>query len=120
MKRIIISITCLYIAFMLAGCGRMETYGKEIKSRSITEVKDIITNPNDYDGKTVTVEGKIITECPTGCWLDLKDDNAVIYVEIGASGFAIPQKVGRNITIEGKVKKDKMKTIIVGEGVEIK
>jgi len=107
---------------LFSGCGKKEAgnYGQEISNRSATRVGAILTEPSNFDGKTVTVEGKIIRECPTGCWFEVKDEAGIIYVDINPSGFAIPQKVGKGVTVEGKVLLRNNQPMIVGTGVEIK
>jgi len=119
-SNIILVIGFFVAAVVLTGCGRSESYGKEISNSQITSVGNILSSPRDYKGKTVAVKGKIITECPTGCWFDLKDGNAVIYVDLNPTGIAISQSVGRDVTVEGEVKVKGGKPRIVGGGVEIK
>ena len=114
-----LAVVSLLIA-TLAGCGGGEKYGAEITTNETTKVGDILARPDEFDGKTVRIQGEITRECPTGCWLDVKDDTGAAYVDLGPSGFAIPQEVGSQVTVEGRVFKRKERTIIVGKGVEIK
>jgi len=109
----------IFMASILAGCGRVENYGAVISGRIATKVDDILRDPNAYKGKTVTIKGKIVNECSTGCWFDIKDGEAVIYANIEAAGFAIPQKTGRAILIEGKIAVENGKTKMIGTGVEV-
>ena len=74
----------------------------------------------DYVGKTVTVKGKIKLVCETGCWFNLEDEGATIYTDLAPSGFAIPQKVGRSATVEGKISIESGKLTLTGKGVEIR
>jgi uncharacterized protein YdeI (BOF family) len=106
----------------LSGCGRKkaEKYGQEISDYTLTKVDAILKEAGNFDGKTVTIEGKIIRECPTGCWFNLKDQAGEIYVDLNPSAFAIPQKVGKNVTVEGKVSVRNNQPMIIGTGVEIK
>ena len=99
-----------------------EKYGQEITNRRITEVKDILADPKGFEGKLVTIEGKIDNECSTGCWFYVKvgSGNLDIYVDTGNSGFAIPQQVGKKILVEGKVIIKKTGPMIQAKGVEIK
>jgi len=123
MKRVayftLVALLVFGIGF-LSGCGKSESFGKKLTEGDVTEVGDILSKPDIYNGKTVKVEGKIVSECATGCWVDLKGKNGVVYVDFKPSGFAIPQKVGSKTTVEGKVKTRDGKTMIIGEGVEIK
>jgi len=99
-----------------------EKYGQEISNRKIIPIKDILADPKAYEGKIVTVEGKIATECETGCWFYIKigETNATIYVDTAPGGFAIPQKVGRRVLVEGKVVVKKTGPMIMASGVEIR
>lgn len=105
---------------ILAGCGKSENYGAAISGREITKVDEILRNADSYNGKTVTIKGEILNECPTGCWFDIKDGNAVIYVNIEGAQFAIPQKTGHKAVVEGKVLVKDGKPKMEGTGVEIK
>ena len=64
------------------------------------------------------LEGSIATECPSGCWLDLKGDSGMVHVTLPT--FAIPQKVGKTAVVEGLVSSENGKVSIVGKGVTIK
>ena len=112
----------LTLMLSFSGCGKKETdkYGQEISNHTITKVEAILTEPEKFDGKNVTVQGKIIRECHTGCWFEVKEDAGIIYIDLNPSGFAIPQKVGKTATVEGKVSIRNNQPMIVGKGVEIK
>jgi hypothetical protein len=116
----IILLTALMAIVSVAGCARPEIYGEHLSNRSVTPIKDILTHPEAYDGKTVTVKGQIAIECETGCWFNFKEGDAVIYVNLEPSGFAIPQKGGRNAIVEGNVIVEKGKPKLIGRGVEIR
>jgi len=120
--RILFLSSILFTVVMLSSSyAGTEKYGQEISNRKITEVKDILADPKAFAGKLVTIEGKIAIECSTGCWFYIKvgSGNLTIYVDIEKSGFAIPQKVGRKILVEGKVVIKETGPMISGEGVEI-
>lgn len=115
-------VLVLSLLLTLSSCGRKETenYGQEISNHTVTKVETILKEPGRFDAKTVTVEGKIIRECPTGCWFDIKDQAAVIHIDTNPSGFAIPQKIGKTVTVEGKISVRNNQPTIIGTGVEIK
>ena len=104
MKSHVIAV-CLAAVIIAAlfGCGKPAGFGEPLSGGDPTRIVDIMSSPLLYNGRTVTVEGKIVRECPTGCWLDLADDSGVLYIDLNPSGFAIPQKVGRKAIIEGEV-----------------
>ena len=118
---ILILVLLLGIALSVSYAGP-EKYGQEISNRKITPIKDILADPKAYEGKTVTVEGKIAIECETGCWFYIKigETNATIYVDTAPGGFAIPQKVGRHVLVEGKVVIKKTGPMILASGVQIR
>jgi len=109
-------------AFAITGCnkGETESFGQPISDKTITPIKSIATAPADYNGKTVTVKGKIILECPAGGWFDLQEGAALLHVDLHPTGFAIPQKVGSIVTAQGTIKLQANTPMLVGTGVEIK
>jgi len=118
-KYFVILAVIFVCAAAITGCGRSRNYGEQISNATATSIKDILIAGKEYDGRAVKVNGRIATECSTGCWFDLKEDGAVIYVDVEPSGFAIPQAVGRAATIEGTVTVKDGKSMITGKGVRI-
>ena len=117
-KAVLAGVVLTFVAAQ--GCGGSETYGEAISETEMTAVSDILTNPADYDGRTVRVEGKIATECPSGCWFELQDGAALIYVDLAPHGLAIPQKVGKQVVVEGKITVKDGRPKLFGKGVEIR
>jgi hypothetical protein len=99
-----------------------EKYGEDISNRKITELKQIFADPKAFEGKLVTIEGTIASECGSGCWFFVKvgSGNLSIYVDIRPAGFAIPQYAGKKVLVEGTVSIDATGPKIKGRGVEIK
>jgi len=120
MRKLAASVSIFAVIFSAVGCGSLETYGGKISSRSMVAIKAIVMHPQDYAGKTVTVKGKIKLVCETGCWFNLEDEGATIYTDLGPSGFAIPQKVGRNATVEGVISIESGRLTLTGKAVEIR
>lgn len=116
----VVSLSVLFVLVMAVGCGKKEKFGENISKGEITKIGNILIYPKNYEGKIIRVEGEIMEVCPSGCWFNLKDETGVIYIDIMPSGFAIPQKVGRQATVEGKVITKEGKLMIIGKGVEIK
>ena len=119
---VIIAIAIIIGSVSFRLLGGTEKYGQAISNRQITEVKDVLANPKAFEGKSITIEGKIDNECSTGCWFYVKvgSGNLTIYVDTGNSGFAIPQKAGKKILVEGKVVIKKTGPMIQAQGVELK
>ena len=110
------------LTLTLSGCSRKEPeqYGQQIGNYNTTRVSAILEEPETFSGKTVTIEGKIVRECMTGCWFDVEGEKGLMYVDVKPSGFAIPQKVGEEVTVEGNVSLRDGQLTLIGKGVEIK
>jgi uncharacterized protein YdeI (BOF family) len=107
----------------MAGCSgnssdNSEKYGVDITEKGVTSVKDILANPDEYLDQTVRLEGKIVRECPSGCWFFLEDETGTIYVDINPSGLSIPPKVGKKVVVEGVPTNRNGRVSIIGKGVE--
>ena len=97
---------------------KSERYGVNITEKRVVNTKDILANPDEYLDQTVRLEGKIVRECPSGCWFFLEDETGTIYVDINPSGLSIPPKVGKKVTVEGVPTKINNGVSIIGKGVE--
>ncbi len=121
MKKIIISAALIAVLGLIvfAGCSnKVGKYGDPISEQSSTNLDSIVANSASYEGKTVKIEGKILDECPSGCWFNLKGDNAVMYITL--SGFVIPQKVGRPTVVEGDLSNEAGRLTVQAKGIEIR
>ena len=123
-KLIGVLIIIMLIILVISGCSssnssdKSERYGVNITEKKVVSVKDIYTNPNEYLNQTVRLEGKIVRECPSGCWFFLEDNTGTIYVDINPPGLSIPPKVGKKVVVEGVPTNKNGKISIVGKGVE--
>ena len=119
---ILLVVLFFSMVFMLSGCGKKksEQYGQQISSRDSTQINAVLKEPETFSGKTVTIEGKIVAECSTGCWFDVQGNGGAIHVDVKPSGFAIPQKVGKEVIVEGDVFLRNGQLTLIGKGVEIK
>ena len=119
---ILLAILFLSVVFTLSGCSKKkpEQYGQQISNRDSTQINAVLKAPETFSDKTVTIEGKIIRECMTGCWFDVQGKGGAIHVDVKPSGFAIPQKVGKEVIVEGNVSLQDDQLTLIGKGVEIK
>jgi uncharacterized protein YdeI (BOF family) len=116
-------LVILVIVVSMAGCSgnsnkNSEKYGVDITEREVTNIKNILANPDEYLDQTVRLEGKIVRECPSGCWFFLEDETGTIYVDINPSGLSIPPKVGKKVVVEGVPTNRNGRISIIGKGVE--
>ncbi|MBN2333770.1 MAG: hypothetical protein JXO49_11980 [Deltaproteobacteria bacterium] len=123
-KKSLLTIILLLLGLLIlsAGCGQQsETFGQHSDRTATTvSIGELLTNPAGHQNQTVVIEGKILRECPTGCWFDLAEGNAVIYVDIEPSGLAIPQRIGKTAQVIGTVKSNGPQVSIIGKGVKIR
>ena len=107
---------------LILGCSKQkEEYGSRISNKKIVTIESILENAKQYENEKVVIEGKITSECPSGCWFNLNSEgNNVIRVDLNPGGFAIPQIIGKKVVVEGKVKVDGETPEVIGEGVKIK
>ncbi|MDD5630344.1 MAG: hypothetical protein PHU21_14865 [Elusimicrobia bacterium] len=104
----------------LSGCRRAgESFGAAISDRTLVPISSIVANPAAYAGKSATIAGRIVAECPSGCWFELQQDAAILHVDINPSGFAIPQKVGGDATVQGRIELEDGRPVLIGGGVEL-
>lgn len=111
------------ILVSMAGCSgnssnNSEKYGVDITEKGVVNTKDILANPDEYLDQTVRLEGKIVRECPSGCWFFLEDETGTIYVDINPSGLSIPPKIGKKVVVEGVPTNRNGRVSIIGKGVE--
>lgn len=88
-------------------------------SGEIVKIQDIIKNETAYEGENVVLEGKIETECASGCWFILNDGSASLYVDILPSNFVIPQKSGHDARVYGEVTVKDGDPMLIGKIVKI-
>jgi uncharacterized protein YdeI (BOF family) len=119
---VLLVVAALGLILTVYGCSKKDSgkYGQGISSYTSTKIGAILKDAKSFEGKTVTIEGKIIDECPAGGWFDITDQTGVIYVDLHPSDVAIPQMVGGRVMAEGKVLIRDNKPMIVGTGVELK
>jgi len=106
-----------FILFFYCGSKKVN-YGKEIpQNLTLTKIREILNASSQYKDKEVLISGKIISECGSGCWFFIQDENNdVIYVDLAPAKFAIPQLIGKEVLVYGKVKENQ----IIGLGVKLK
>lgn len=85
----------------------------------VLKIADILEEPENYQGQTIVVKGKIISECGSGCWFTLNDGTGTIYVDLAPSNLVIPQKRGASATVLGQVVQKGSDTYLIGTWVDL-
>jgi hypothetical protein len=112
------------VAAALIGCGastasRKAKFGKAIPTdMAVTPAREILANPQSFEGKDVLVAGKITSECPSGGWVWVKDNSGDVYVNMHPTNVFIPQKVGSTVKAMGKVVLEEGRPQVLGFGLE--
>jgi uncharacterized protein YdeI (BOF family) len=146
-KKILVSILLVGIVLVVVGCSQASTLSDtqvgnknvagnttigenpatsetetpqvpEEEGPKILKIGDILGKPESYEGQVVIVEGKIISECPAGCWFILNDGTGTIYVDLAPSNLVIPQKRGAFARVYGQVVRKGSDTYLIGKKVE--
>jgi hypothetical protein len=127
MKYLTLGLLVLAVAAVLVGCGaktggaKSNVYGKAIPAdMAVTTAKEVLDNPQAWEGKDVLVAGKITSECPSGGWIWVQDSTGQVYVNMHPTNVFIPQAVGKNVRAMGKVVLESGQPSVVGYGLELK
>jgi len=101
--------TILVITIFIPGFSiAQEKLGKEITLEEKTEISDIISNPTEYLGKKVLIEGEILAVCQmAGCWMEVANEEGdKIRVKVKDGEIVFPKEgVGKTALVEGEVYK---------------
>ncbi len=121
-------IVALGAAAVVVGCGakkaggaKSNAYGKAIPAdMAVTTAREILTNPQAWEGKDVLLAGKIAGECPSGGWIWLQDSTGQVYVNMHQTNVFIPQHVNGGVRAMGKVVLESGQPSVAGFGLELK
>ncbi len=120
------TLSLLFAAALLASCGN--TGNKEAASKADeqsgavkVEFASLIENPENYIGKEISVEGKVVHVCMhSGKKLFITGDNPDIrlYVQAGEEMPKFPTELlGSEIVVEGTLTKAQATAMAEGEGM---
>lgn len=108
MKKIIL-MCVLVLSLALPALAETQHYGAKISLSKLTEISDIMQEPEEYVGKRVLVEGKVVMICAVnGCWMDVESNktNEVVHISIPADMFTFTMSAqDRKVHIEGVVER---------------
>jgi co-chaperonin GroES (HSP10) len=85
-----------------------EKLGKEITLEEKTEISEIISNPSEYLGEKVLIEGEILSVCEmAGCWMEVANEEGdKIRVKVKDGDIVFPKDgIGKKALVEGEVYK---------------
>ena len=102
------------------GAVTSEAYCKAIPADMVvTTAREVLTDPQAWEGRDVLVAGKITSECPSGGWIWVRDETGDIHVDMHQSKVFIPQRVGSKVRAMGKVVLESGQPHVVGYGLQL-
>jgi hypothetical protein len=106
MKKIKIIVTMLIFVSLFIN-AEDKKFGSDVTLTDKTEVKAILENPAEYEGKKVLVEGTIVGVCESrGCWIEIAAaegyEKIRVKVDDGVIVFPMEAK-GKQALVEGEV-----------------
>jgi len=101
---------------------RPEHHGQPFEGAPKASIKELTEKPVDFLDKDITVEGKVVRQCPaSGCWLFVKDESGrEIRVEMSSVTPTLPQRKGKTAVVEGRLNKAGESYEIDGKGIEFR
>ncbi|MFQ3573191.1 MAG: DNA-binding protein [Thermodesulfovibrionales bacterium] len=113
------TIAMILVLNLVTGCSA-EQFGSGVnKDIKKVKVKDVMID-SSLKGKTVNVEGIIVTQCQSrGCWFFLNDGTGQIFIDLATKGFSIPPKTGKKALVTGTIAEEQGVFKIIAHGVEI-
>lgn len=107
----IVAYLLVIIASFFLAASTMSAFGIPLATTSApvsTTIKEILENPDNYLGLTVSVEGYLTTVCPEtgiGCAVYLSDDEGNMIETYGPSPVGLP--IGERVRAVGQVTLDR-------------
>lgn len=97
------NIFLISICVFVFGCGEASKKGADIpKSVQVNKLADILTNPADYKGKNVLIEGNFSACCGDDCGDEFNIKEGTYVIKAETEGFEIPKMTeGQPIRVYG-------------------
>ena len=109
MRVVCSAVLGLCLVALVTVAAAEEKYGAGVTLKTATPVATLLSNPKEYLGKTVRVDGVVTAVCEmAGCWMEVRDEKADaktaksirIKVEDGVIVFPVAAK-GKKASIQG-------------------
>ena len=95
------------VILLLAGAAMAgeKVYGKGVSGKELLKVSEILSNPDEFIGKTVRVKGIAVAGCAhRGCWLNIASDveGQTIRLQVKDGEIVFPPEIiGETVIAEG-------------------
>lgn len=121
MKKILALLLIVTVSISFAN---EEKYGKEITIKEKTDISKILETPGKFEGKTVLVEGDVLSVCPSkGCWIEVsgEKEGEKLKVKVEDGVIVFPQDAkGKKALVEGTLEEVKAESECGGHEGETK
>ncbi|HWQ63791.1 MAG TPA: hypothetical protein VN429_05200 [Methanospirillum sp.] len=118
-SKAIITGVLIIIAISVVGCFADQSGNQTAVAPEKVSISNLLSSADKYTEKPVSVEGKITSQCGSGCWFIMSDDNGDLYVNLKPNNFVIPPAMGKKVTVIGNVIIKDNDLALVGSSVSL-
>jgi uncharacterized protein YdeI (BOF family) len=122
-SKTIITGVLIIIAISIAGCIADQSGDQAGNQNAVApekvSISDLLSSADKFTDKPISVEGKITSQCGSGCWFIMSDDNGDLYVNLKPNNFVIPPAMGKKVTVIGNVVIKDNDLALVGSSVSL-
>jgi len=118
-SKTIISGVLIIIAICISGCFAQQPENQTPVAPEKVTISNLLNSADKFTDKPVSVEGKITSQCGSGCWLIMSDSNGDLYVNLKPNNFVIPPAMGKKVTVVGKVVVKDNDMALIGSSVNL-
>ena len=93
----------LIILVSIAGCFAEQGEKSDNFTPVTVTIADILNNPEKYSGANLSLDGKISSQCGSGCWFIISDESGDLYVNLKPNNFVIPPSMGKQVLVNGTI-----------------
>ncbi|UNC93678.1 DUF4920 domain-containing protein [Candidatus Contubernalis alkaliaceticus] len=122
MLHLISNALILFVVISLMGCsiGQKKKYGQPIDSESgqLVEIESLFADTQNYQGKNVIVEAKVVQVCQaSGCWIIVSEGAEQLFVQF--YDFTVTMSAGTPIRVQGEIRIRNQVPYLAGQGLEV-
>lgn len=118
-SKAIITGVFILIVISVVGCYADQTGNQTATTPEKVSITDLLNSADKYTDKQVSVEGKITSQCGSGCWFIMSDDSGDLYVNLKPNNFVIPPAMGKKVTVVGNVVVKDNDMALIGSSVNL-
>jgi uncharacterized protein YdeI (BOF family) len=115
---VILGVLLILTSTIIGGYADQSQDLATVTSEKVT-IEDLLNTPEKFIDKTLSIEGKITSQCGSGCWFIMSDDSGDLYVNLKPNNFVIPPAMGKKVTVTGKVITKDNDVALVGSSVDV-